>query len=406
MIAYLDLWTGLSGDMMVGALLGAGWPEAAMREVFAQIGIRDARVAVESRVQQGLHGFGIRVEANGEPPERPFLEVKRILTASSLEPAVRDQSIALLHKLAVVEGEMHGIAPEKVHFHELGAIDSIADVVLSVAGLSALDITKVYCGAVPLSRGEVRTAHGVLPVPAPATLKLLEGLPIRWLPIEGEWLTPTGALLLAGLVNATDPPPEMRLVRVGTGAGTRRSQDRANIVRLLLGQAGPGAGEPCESIGWVSILEANVDDLDPRHEAEVARSLEEEGALDVFRTPVLMKKGRMGSLLTVLCRPEDEARLGGLLLQGTTTLGVRARRQMRRELFRWTTTVATEFGAIRIKWSKAGEALRPMAEFEDVRARAAEAGVPTWRVERAALRATEGVAPLDPHGDSSLTISE
>ncbi len=376
MRAYLDLWTGLSGDMMVGALLGAGWPESEMLTVFSQIGIPDARVRLETRSQKGLAGFGIRVEANGEPPERSFADIRRILAASTLSPSVRTRSLALLHRLAVVEGAIHGTDPESVHFHELGAIDSIADVVLTVAGLEWLEIEHLSCGPVPLSRGEVRTAHGVLPVPTPATLSLLEGVPIRWLPMEGEWLTPTGALILAGLVDSVGPPPEMRLQRVGIGAGTRQSPDRANIVRLLLGDE---ISPTEESIGWVSILETNLDDLDARHEAEVVQRLSELDVLDVFRVTGVMKKGRIGSILTVVCRPEREDEVGTAILRDTTSLGIRIRRQFRRELNRSVTSVSTEFGPVRIKWSRPQGMSRPMAEFEDVRLRAAERGCrPGW----------------------------
>jgi uncharacterized protein (TIGR00299 family) protein len=397
MRAYLDLWTGLSGDMMVGALLGAGWPEVEMQAVFAQIGIRDASVHLESRMQKGLAGFGIRVEASGEPPERSFADIRRILMGSRLSPTVRDQSLRLLHRLAVVEGAIHGTEPEMVHFHELGAIDSIADVVLCAAGLESLGIAHLSCGPIPLSRGEIQTAHGVLPVPTPATLSLLEGLPIRWLPMEGEWLTPTGALLIAGLVDSVGPPPEMRLKRVGIGAGTRTSPDRANIVRLLLGEDVHPAEE---SIGWVSILETNLDDLDPRHEAEVVQRLSEMDVLDIFRVPAVMKKGRLGSILTVVCRPELEGEVGAAILRDTSSLGIRIRRQFRRELDRSFTTVPTEFGPVRVKWSRPGGMARPMAEFEDVRLRAKEKGVPTWAVERAALRAAEedGPPPVEPAG--------
>jgi hypothetical protein len=393
MRGYIDLWTGLSGDMMVGALLDAGWPEEAMRGVLDRIPLEDARVTVEMRKQHSLCGKGIRVDAQGEPPSRPFLDIRRLLSASALDPAVRDRSIDLFHRLAVVEGRLHGCDPDQVHFHELGAIDSIADIVLTVAGLAGLGITELSCGPVPLSRGEIVTAHGRLPVPTPATLLLLEGLPIRWLTIEGEWLTPTGALILSSLVDRFGPPPEMKLRAVGIGAGTRQSSDRANIVRLLVGEDEIPA---TESIGWVSVLEATIDDQDPRHEAEAVQRIEEAGALDVHRIPVTMKKGRLGTLITVICRPDREQAIGTVLLRETTTLGIRIRREFRRELERWTETVATAFGPVRIKWSRPDGRDRPMAEFEDVRARAAEAGVPCREVERAALRQAEEQGRPDP----------
>lgn len=394
--AYLDLWTGLSGDMMAGAIVDAGWAEEEIQPVLDALRIPELRVTVETRRSHGLVGKGIRVDAVNEPPERSFGEVRRILDGSTLDPDVRERSILLFRRLAEVEGRLHGVDPDRVHFHELGALDSIADIVLTVAGLRALGVDRLHCGDVPVSRGVVETAHGPLPVPAPATLRLLEGLPIRWLPIEGEWLTPTGALVLSSLVDSFGPPPGMRLDRVGIGVGTRRSEDRANIVRLLVGSE---IGANGESVGWISVIEANVDDLDPRHEAEAVGRLEAAGALDVFRVEAQMKKGRRGTIFTVLCRPEREEALGAVLLESTTTLGIRVRREMRRELERWIQPVETPYGPVRIKWSRFRGAARPMAEFEDLRRCGEAAGVPTWVVERAALMAAgEGEPPGTPPG--------
>lgn len=383
MICYIDLSTGLSGDMMVGALLGAGWPERRMQEVLGQLAIPEARVHVETRRQHTLVGLGIRVEYAQEPPERSYHDVRKLLEASSLDPAVKARSLQLFERLADVEGGIHGIDPAQVHFHELGATDSIVDVVLSVSGFADLGVTRAISGPVPLSRGEVMTAHGKLPVPTPATLSLLRGAPIRWLPFQGEWLTPTGALLLSGLVDAFDSPPDMRLQTVGIGAGTRTLEEHPNIVRLLLGDGDMVGGE--EQIGSISVIEADLDDMDPRLLAEAVDRLERAGALDVFRTPILMKKGRDGILLTVLCRPGLENLLGSMVLVETTTLGVRVRREFRRELKRWTETVETPYGPVRVKWSRPGGKFRATLEFEDLRARSRAAGVPLWEVERATL---------------------
>lgn len=378
---------------MVGAILDAGWPEERMRAILNQLSLDDAAVEIETRLQHGIEGRGILVKAAGEPPARSFKDVREILSNSSLEPAVKEKSIALFERLAQVEGAIHGSDPEDVHFHELGAIDSIVDIVLTVAGLEGLGIDRLSCGSIPLSRGEVETAHGKLPVPAPATLRLLEGLPIHWLPISGEWLTPTGALILKGLVDEFGPPPGMTLGRVGIGAGSRSSPDRANIVRLLVGEESSDENESAE---WISVLETNIDDLDPRHEASVAARLMEKGALDVLRLPAQMKKGRKGTVFTVLCRAEDEERLGSILLRETTTLGIRIRREYRRVLKRWVETVETPYGPVRVKWSRPGGVVRPVPEFDDLEARAGEAGVPTWQVEQAALRAFHEVDLKEP----------
>jgi pyridinium-3,5-bisthiocarboxylic acid mononucleotide nickel chelatase len=403
MIAYLDLWTGLSGDMMIGALLGAGWPEEGMREILKQIALPEARVIVESRQQHTLSGLGIRVEATSEPPDRSHREIRTILEQSSLTRTVREKCLALFRRLAEVEAAIHGIDVDQVHFHELGATDSIVDIVLAVAGLEGLGVTRLSSGPVPLSRGEVMTAHGKLPVPAPATLKLLEGLPVRWLPIEGEWLTPTGALLLSCLADFVDQPPEMWIAKVGIGAGTRLAPDRANIVRLIVGEPSPAAGGGSPTglrLGHVSVLEANLDDMDPRLEAEAVAILEKGGALDVLRTPILMKKGRKGTLLTVICRPEQESELAGVMLEQTTTLGVRIRREFRHELDRWMETVTTSYGPVRVKWSRPGGRLRPIPEFEDIRERSREHGVPGWEVVNATFTAlSRGAEERTPRGE-------
>lgn len=408
MIGYLDLWTGLSGDMMVGALIGAGWPDEDVQRTFAAIGMTDASLTIERRNQHGIVGIGIRIDAVGEPAERSWREIRGLLEGSTLDRDVRERSLLLLRRVIEVEAGIHGMDPEKVHLHELGAIDSIADVVLTVAGLAALRVETLACGAVPLSRGSIDSAHGRVPAPAPATLKLLEGCPVRWLDLEGEWLTPTGALILSEVAEAGVPPPAMVLRRVGTGAGTRRIHGSPNVVRLLIGDplfaesrgAGHGsAGETPEGNevpGLVSILETDLDDQDPRQLAAIVAGLETLGALEVLRHPVVMKKGRLGTVVTVLCRPEDELRLGDALLRESTTLGVRIRREVRRELRRWTSTVATPYGPVRIKWSLPGGVPRPRAEFEDMAALASRAGVPIWEVERAVLRSIDPVVPQVP----------
>ncbi|MBD3160501.1 MAG: nickel pincer cofactor biosynthesis protein LarC [Candidatus Eisenbacteria bacterium] len=383
MIAYLDLWTGLSGDMMVGALLDAGWPEEEMYATLRALPLDGVDVRIEERFRHGIRGVGILVEPGAQTPARPWRTIRALIDRSGLSAPVKERSLALFGRLARVEARIHGSDPEEVHFHELGGDDAIADIVLSVAGLDGLGITRLHAGPIPLTRGEVETAHGLLPVPAPATLRLLEGCPIRWIPLEGEWTTPTGALLLSGLVDRFGPPPGMALARIGTGAGTRSAPDRANIVRLLRGTQGGGEGGPDAQ---VSILETNIDDLDPRLAARLAEQLFAAGALDVIRVPVLMKKGRQGTLFSVLCAPEREEELGTILLREGSTLGLRIRREERRTLERWFETVETPYGPVRVKWSRPGGRERPIVEFDDLSACAEEHAVPLWRVEWETLR--------------------
>jgi uncharacterized protein (TIGR00299 family) protein len=392
MIGYLDLPSGLSGDMLLGCLVDCGWPASRLESTLARLALPPGEWAVQlQEVRKGaLRATQVDVLAEEGRHDRRLADVLAILHASDLPPTVSERAAAIFVRLADAEAKVHGVTPDQIHFHEVGAIDAIMDIVGAVAGLHDLGIERLYASAVPLGHGWADTAHGRLPLPAPATLELLSAAnaPTRPAPGPGELLTPTGAAILCEL--ATFEQPAMSIRRVGIGAG-RRDFAWPNVARLWLGEA--QAPAVASATGPLLQLETNIDDMNPQLYAGVVEKLFSAGANDVWMTPVQMKKGRPGVVLSVLCAAADEPALADLLLRETTTLGVRAhavhhRHEARREM----RAVQTPFGNVqtKIKWL-GSEAAGGMPEFDDCRALAESAGVPVRRVYDAATVATQAL---------------
>ena len=295
-----------------------------------------------------------------------------------------ERATAVFRRLAEAEAEVHGSTPEKVHFHEVGAVDALVDVVGTIEGLHALGVKRVYGSALPLGGGMVQSEHGLIPIPAPATALLLRGAPVRASDIQAELVTPTGAALLTSLIESWDSPPPYRLERVGTGAGSRDLEQQPNVLRLLLGELeGPAAPRR-----RVAVLETALDDDNPQYVAELLSRLIAEGALDAMLAPTIMKKGRAGLWLIVIAEPDDAERFATRLLSETSTLGVRVRLDERYELRRSLRSVQTAFGAVRLKIAELPEGgSRAVPEFESVRAAAEAAGRPLREVAEAAIAA-------------------
>ncbi|MBN1336011.1 MAG: nickel pincer cofactor biosynthesis protein LarC [Deltaproteobacteria bacterium] len=381
-LIFLDIQAGCSGDMLVGALLDLGAPLDDVRRALEGLG--PIQVAEET-VQRGAlaaRRFVVR-DPTSPHTHRTHADVAASIEAAPLPPRVRERALGTFARLAEAEGRVHGVPPERVTFHEVGAIDSIADVVGACAALESLGVDRIVAGPVPLSGGTVLTQHGRLPLPAPATLHLLEGWPVCAGPGPGEHVTPTGAALLAALA-VPGEPPAMVLRRTGTGAGSREDGPLPNVLRALLGEVPPDGLEGDE----VAVLETQVDDLPGAFVPPILEACLAAGALDVFATPVLMKKGRPGLLLTALASPGDVDSVARILLGHGSTLGVRVRYQARRILDRRFRTVATPYGPVRVKEALLpGAPPRPAPEYEDCALRAREHGVPVWEVHRAALAA-------------------
>lgn len=379
MIAYLDCTTGISGDKFLAALVDAGAPLEAVRAAVAAID-PSARVGIEPVMRAGVSALSVIVEAAEEPGVRTWNAIRALIEGADLAEQVRQTALVAFALLAEAEAAVHGVAPGEVHFHEVGAIDSIADVVGVAAALHALKIDTLVSGPVAVGSGTIETAHGVLPVPAPATALLLRGVPVDSGPLSGEATTPTGAALVRACADSFGPLPPMTLNSVGHGAGTRDPVGFPNVARLLLGE--PAATAAGLSVEPVTELETTVDHLSAEHLAFCIEELMTAGALDAWHTPALMKKGRAGTAVSVLCAPAEEAHFASLLAELTGTLGVRVRRISRYVVAREARTVETSFGPVRVKMAGTGAWRRIRAEYEDLAAIARREHIPVDVIAR------------------------
>ena len=388
-IAYFDCFSGVSGDMCLGALVGAGWPAAELEALPRKLGLEGVTIAVGEARRGPFVARRVEVQVAVRQPHRHLHLIAAIIEQGELEPVVRERSLAVFRRLAEAEAEVHGSTVEKVHFHEVGAADALVDVVGTVAGLRALGVDEVYASPLRLGRGAVQSEHGLIPVPAPATTLLLRGVPVEMPDIEAELVTPTGAALLTTLVRHWAAPPAFRLDRVGTGAGGRDLKEQPNVLRVLIGEcAGSGAAAGAPLRRRVAVLETALDDDNPQFVAALLPRLLERGALDAMVIPNLMKKGRPGLWLVVIAEPAGADELATLLLRETSSLGVRMRYDERLELERRAVEVVTPFGPIALKVATLpGDGHRAVPEFESVRAAAERAGRPLREVAEAALAA-------------------
>ncbi len=383
-IAYCDCFSGISGDMLLGALLDAGLPEGRLRELLAALPLEGWSLEVAQVTVQGLRAHQVRVQhdAHLHHHHRHLADMQTLLAAAALPEVIRQGALAVFGRLAAAEAAVHGCSPEEIHFHEVGAVDAIIDVVGTVAGLAELGVSSLVASPLPLARGWVQCAHGWLPLPAPAVCELLRDVPVQGLELEEELVTPTGAAILRGLDCRFGPLPRMRLEAVGYGAGSRQRRDgRPNLLRLVLGSP-VEAAEAAE----VEVIETQLDDFQPEIWPHVSERLLAAGALDVSLGPLLMKKGRPGFLLRVVCDPAHGHELKRLLLSETSAIGLRFRRESRWTLPRRAETVSTPWGPVLVKRidGPAGPVLTP--EYEDCRRLALTAGVPLRSVYAAVAR--------------------
>lgn len=394
-IGYLDLPSGLSGDMLLGCLMDCGWPVERLRQAIQSLSLPASEwaVQVQTVVKGALRATRVDVLADEGRHRRRLADIVAIIRGGSLPALVCERAVAVFTRLARAEARVHGIAVEQVHFHEVGAVDCIIDIVGSLLGLHELGVEKLFASPVPLGHGWAQTAHGKLPLPAPATLELLSAakIPTRPAPGPGELLTPTAAAILAEL--AVFEQPAIELSRIGVGAGEREFA-WPNIARLWIGHA------TCSDVTLVQ-LETNIDDMNPQLYAEVSDRLFAAGARDVWVTPVQMKKGRPGVVLSVLADSDDEAALCQIVLRQTTTLGVRVHPICRRyEATREMRKVATPYGEVhvKVKWLD-DEAIGAYPEYEDCKSAAHRAGTTVLAVQEAALAA--GQSLLEPPANRS-----
>ena len=441
-VAYIDCFAGIAGDMLLGALVDAGVPAQVLEDATAALGLgaslriervdRSGIACTKVHVLEGDHlaeAHAEMAEAHGHGHEhshkhehahaeneahahghshshehthdgvththehshthgRSLSAIRRLIHDAALAGPVKQTAIRAFELLGHAEAKVHNVPVEEIHFHEVGAVDAIVDIVAASAGIHSLNAAAWHSSPINVGGGTVVCAHGTFPVPAPATADLLRGLPTYSAHVQQELVTPTGAALLRAIDPIFGPQPEMRVERIGYGAGTRNSKDFPNVLRVSVGEASETeavAGLKCET---VTVLETALDDLSPQVLAYVAETALARGALDAMLTPVIMKKGRPGTLLTVLCNPADSAALERLILTETSTLGVRIRQERRTCLERRHIPVATEYGEIRIKvGTLGGETMNAAPEYEDCHAAAARHKVAIKQVQQAAIAA-------------------
>ncbi len=372
-VCYLDCFSGVAGDMLMGALLDAGLDLDVLCAEIGKLGIGGLSITAEKVRRGGLAATKVHVSASRDHSHRSLSTIEKIIGGAGLDSWTEDACLRVFRRLGEVEAEAHGIPIERVHFHEVGAFDSIADIVGTCAGLRALGIDRVRCSPINLGSGTVRAAHGTMPVPAPATARLVEGVPTYSDGPACELTTPTGAALAVTLSDSFGPPPAMRIRTSGHGAGSREIDGRANVVRVLIGEA-DGAEE---ATGEVWVLEASIDDMTPEMAGYAMERLLEAGALDVTLAPVYMKKNRPGFLLAVLATTESRSALGELMLAETSTIGIRETLARRRTLPRRSQRVQTPYGSVRMKIAgDSGNPSNVAPEYDDCRELALQHGVP------------------------------
>jgi uncharacterized protein (TIGR00299 family) protein len=430
-IAYLECFSGISGDMFLGALVDAGVPAEVLEKAVAALGV-GAKLEVSKVVRSGISATKVDVWVDGEkdmPREeywskhdadrghwhaaehshhdhshphdhshgekarthedshRGLTEIRKIITAADISASAQATAIRMFEALGAAEAKVHNVPVESIHFHEVGSVDAIVDIVCAAVGIEALEADDIVCSPLNVGGGTVKCAHGAFPVPAPATIELLNGAPVYSSGVQAELVTPTGAAIAATLANRFGQFPELKIKTSGYGAGSRDFAGHPNVLRIVIGDALPAVTAKTAR-ETVSVLEANLDDLNPQVFGYVMDRVMEEGALDVFGMPVQMKKNRPGTLLTVLCKPEDANKLTQLVFSETTTLGVRRRDEARQTLARRWESVSTEWGAVRIKIASLNGTVTNYApEYEDCRRIATEHHVPLKTVMQEATRA-------------------
>src|SRR5579871_1992789 len=384
-LAYFDCFSGISGDMTLGALLDAGCDLARLRADLQSLQVPGWEISAEKVWKNGMAATYAKVKTEDQKKHRSLTDILEILKSSRLDNHVRERATLIFQKLGEAEARVHDVPLDKIHFHEVGAVDAIIDIVGACIGFHQLGIDKFACSPLNVGGGTAKMAHGVLPVPAPATATLLKGKPTYSNGVQRELVTPTGAAIVATLCDHFGPQPPMTVSAIGYGAGTADLEGQPNVVRIMI-------GNPAEKLvaGFdeeISVIEANLDDMNPQIYGYFLERALAAGALDVYTTPVQMKKNRPGTLLTVLCKPQDATALTTLIFAETTTFGVRTTAAHRRILPREHVSVSTTFGDVRIKLSRINGRIQHAApEFDDCRKLALEKKVPLQQVITEALR--------------------
>jgi uncharacterized protein (TIGR00299 family) protein len=365
--AFLDGFSGLSGDMIVGAMLDAGADFGEMRAALASMPIDGYQLSIRHKSVSGISALKFDVDCRMPQPERHLDDIRRIVEQAAIERSVKERALGVFAVLADAEAKVHRTSRDEVHFHEVGAVDSIIDVVGAAWCFERLGIGEAFVSALPMGKGFVRSRHGVIPVPAPATAELLAGFPVRMGDGESEMVTPTGAAIVRALAWPAPPAMGLRVDRVGYGAGTKEFADRPNVLRVMLGER-----ESAYQTDELLEIQANIDDLNPQIYDLLVERLFEAGARDVTLTPTIMKKGRPAIIVAVLVEPAERERIAAVLFTETSTIGLRYHPVSRLKLAREIIEVDTRWGRVRAKVSRGGEALTISPEYDDCKRLARE----------------------------------
>jgi uncharacterized protein (TIGR00299 family) protein len=386
MLAYFDCFSGISGDMTLGALVDAGLPLEVLRAELAKLNLPGYTLSSEKVRRSGISATKVHVVLDEkDQPARHLADISRIINGSSLSPVIQQKSLAIFHRLAEAEAKVHGTTPDRVHFHEVGAVDALVDIVGSVIGLEHLGITEIIGSPVNVGSGTVHTAHGKLPVPAPATVELLRNIPLYSSSITFELTTPTGAAILSTLAASFGLLPQMKVDRIAHGAGNKDFSHTPNVLRLMIGELLPAYGEDRSTL-----IETNIDDMNPQLYDHVIERLLAQGAQDAYLTPIIMKKGRPAILLSVLCDRINTDAVLDTLFRETTSIGVRIGETGRKKLQREVRQVETSYGTVRVKVSRRGDEIMTVTpEYGDCKMLAEEKKVPLKSViEEAKAKST------------------
>jgi pyridinium-3,5-bisthiocarboxylic acid mononucleotide nickel chelatase len=388
-ILVIEPFSGISGDMMIGALLDLGFSFKELKDKLALLSLKGYKLSCEKCMRSGITATKFDVEAGHSHHHRGFIDIRQMIESSELSPWVKEKSIESFRRLAEAEGKIHGMPLEKVHFHEVGAVDSIIDIVGSMIALESFLPARIFSSPVNVGQGTLQCQHGTYPVPGPAAQELLRGIPVFTNEVTGELTTPTGAALLSTLVDSFGQRPSMKISSAGYGAGTRQTPGNANVLRISFGELMENAlSEAVSPEEKVAVIDATIDDMSPQIYGYFQEKALAAGALDVYSTPIQMKKNRPALKMTCICAVADLDRLTELIFRETTTIGIRYTYAHRKTLSREFQKVETGYGLVTMKVSLLdGKQVNFVPEFEDCRRLALENGVALKEVQAAAVHA-------------------
>jgi len=373
-IIYFDCFSGIAGDMIIGALLDGGLEISALRKELKKLPLTGYEIKAFKTEKQGIKGTKFEVKAPHEKTHRDLKDIIRIIEKSSLAKKIKDDSKKIFKRLAEAEAKVHGVDIDKIHFHEVGGVDAIVDILGAVIGLDILKVDKIYSSPLSFGKGYVKFSHGKFPVPAPATVELCKNIPVRYADIEGELVTPTGAAIITTLAEFS-PRLDFKIEKIGYGAGSMDLKEIPNLLRVMIGET-----ELDLEQDEILVLETNIDNTTPEVLGYLTEKLLAKGALDVYLIPVIMKKGRPGTILSVICNIDKSNELSSIIFSETGTIGLRTQFHLRKKLSRKIEMVKTRFGKARVKVITDGKKVHISPEFEDCRILADKNNIPLREV--------------------------